>query len=101
MRGCVNSQPHCKFKCTLYLATYSDQHTLPVQINTHSPQLGHSERSYNGTAHLLKRKGQNAFSVKLGMCGQLIRSTRRTNAFAYQAKYILKNAEVHNGLVLR
>ena len=35
------------------------------------------------------------------MCGQLIRSIRRTNAFTYQAKYILRNAEVHDGLVLR
>ena len=47
VHGCVNSQPHCKYKCTLYLATYSVQYTLPIQIK-------------NVTAHLHKNKVQSA-----------------------------------------
>ena len=54
VHGCVNSQPHCKYKCTLYLATYSVQHTLPIQIK-------------NVTAHLHENWVQSALSVKLGM----------------------------------
>ena len=71
---------------------------VSIYYNSHSQE---KETAYSitreETAYSITRE-ETAYSIKLGMWAKYTYSTRRSNAFTLQARYTLRNEEVHDEL---